>query len=64
MVGSLKYFKSDPNRNGRGAGLYYHRGHGYFSKYSRDRDKKRRSKTLVKNHKVRHTGELSKRTWI
>jgi hypothetical protein len=38
MVTPLKYFKQDPNRLGRGEGIYYHRGHGYYSKYSTHRD--------------------------
>ena len=33
MVGPLKHFSVDPNRHGRGAGWYYHRGKGWFSKY-------------------------------
>ena len=38
MVGRLKRLKRDPNKRGRGSGLYYHRGRGYYSKYSRKRD--------------------------
>lgn len=38
MVTPLRYFKEDPNRLGRGTGVYYHRGHGYYSKYSIQRD--------------------------
>ena len=44
MVGPLKFFSRDPNRKGRGRGLYYHRGHGYYSKYSKKRDAKIRAK--------------------
>ena len=44
MVSTIKYFKTDPNKLGRGAGIYYHRGHGYYSKYSRTRDEHRLSK--------------------
>jgi hypothetical protein len=43
MVTAIKYFSKDPNSFGRGAGVYYHRGHGIYSKYSRDRDKKKLS---------------------
>jgi hypothetical protein len=64
MVGPLKRLRRDPNNKGRGAGLYYHRGHGYYSKYSQKRDKRKHSRTIVKNIRMRHTGELSKRTWI
>ena len=35
MVGPLKYYRRDPNGKGRGPGYYYHRGHGYYSKFSR-----------------------------
>lgn len=34
MVGSLIWRKVDPNKMGRGKGYYYHRGNGYYSKYS------------------------------
>ena len=44
MPSSLKYFKRDPNGNGRGAGIYYHRGHGIYSKYSIERNKKIKAK--------------------
>jgi hypothetical protein len=64
MVGPIKRLKNDPNRRGRGAGLYYHRGNGYYSKYSGMSDKHKHSKTIVKRRDMRHTGELSKRTWI
>ena len=64
MPGPLIRRKTDPNKKGRGAGVYYHRGKGVYSKYSKDRDRKKHSKTLVKKGRYRHTGELSKRTWI
>lgn len=40
MPSPLRYFRSDPNKNGRGAGVYYHRGKGVYSQYSTERDKK------------------------
>ena len=43
MVTPIKYFKKDPNNLNRGVGAYYHRGHGYYSKYSLQRDKNRLS---------------------
>lgn len=54
MVGALQYLKKDPNGLDRGAGGYYHRGKGYYSKYSRSLDKKRTAKLVnIKNKKVR-----------
>ena len=47
MVGSLKMLKRDPNGKGRGAGRYYHRGKGIWSKYSVAADRKRVSKYVV-----------------
>lgn len=44
MPGPLKRFKRDPNGKGRGGGLYYHRGHGYWSKYSWGRDAKKKNR--------------------
>jgi len=44
MVGRLKWFSRDPNGRGRGAGYYYHRGHGYYSKYSVKRDRGKRAR--------------------
>ncbi len=58
MVGPLKKLKRDPNGKGRGSGLYYHRGNGVFSKYSRKRDRAKRSKTPITNRRYKHTGEL------
>ena len=43
MVTPIKQFKRDPNNLGRGAGVYYHRGKGYFSRYSRTLDADRKS---------------------
>jgi len=45
MVSKLKYYASDPNREERGAGYYYHRGFGVYSKYGRERDMERSAKT-------------------
>ena len=59
MVGPLKKLKRDPNGKGRGSGLYYHRGNGVFSKYSRARDRARKSKTPIKKPQYKHTGELN-----
>ena len=42
MPGPLEYFKHDPNGLGRGEGWYYHRGHGYYSKYSPVRDRRKK----------------------
>ena len=44
MVTRIKYYRKDPNDKGRGAGVYYHRGKGYYSKYSVERDKNKKSK--------------------
>ena len=43
MPTPIKFFKDDPNKKGRGPGIYYHRGHGYYSQYSIARDKARKS---------------------
>jgi len=62
MPSSLKYKKKDPNRKGRGPGYYYHRGHGYWSKYSKARDAKRKSRGNDPRHigtgKWRHTHDI------
>jgi len=44
MVSPLRYFKNDPNKMGRGPGVYYLRGNGYYSQYSIQRDRKKLSK--------------------
>jgi len=44
MVTPIKRFKKDPNGLGRGDGIYYHRGNGYYSQYSRTRDANKKSK--------------------
>lgn len=59
MVSVIKYFARDPNGKGRGAGVYYLRGHGYYSKYSRQRD----AEKLSKNWKIDKVG-LPKKTRI
>lgn len=49
MPAPLIRFEKDPNKLGRGAGLYYRRGatkkypKGYYSKYSSLRDKNKKS---------------------
>jgi hypothetical protein len=48
MPSNLKSYKRDPNGKGRGAGIYYLRGRDengdpIYSKYSRRRDKKKKS---------------------
>ena len=64
MVTPLKFFRSDPNKKGRGRGVYYHRGKGIYSKYSIERDSKIKAKGyrtnkigLPKNSSIRHTGD-------
>jgi hypothetical protein len=60
MVGPIKYRKTDPNGNGRGAGYYYHRGDGYYSKYGTSADNSKRNvKTKLKKARYgyRHTGD-------
>jgi len=44
MVGPLKWYDRDPEGKGRGPGYYYHRGKGRYSKYSRLRDMRYRSR--------------------
>jgi len=44
MPSPLRIFGKDPNDLGRGRGLYYLRGHGYFSKYNPFRDAKIKAK--------------------
>ena len=51
MVTKLEKYSKDPNGKNRGPGLYYHRGHGYFSIYSVDRDLKKLSSGW-KVHKI------------
>lgn len=43
MVTQQRYYNYDPNKQGRGAGMYYLRGHGYFSKFLESRDRKRKA---------------------
>jgi len=56
MVGRLMRKSSDPNRKGRGAGLYYHRGNGVWSKYSEKRD----AKLWHKRKKVKNVRQAEK----
>jgi hypothetical protein len=67
MVGGLKRYKRDPNGKGRGAGLYYHRGNGVYSKRDLRQDYARKAKTRNKVRSNRHTHDLnkkSKRGWL
>ncbi len=50
MVSPLRFFKTDPNKLGRGQGIYYLRGKGYYSKYDVKRDIKIKAKGY-KEHK-------------
>lgn len=34
MPGRLEYFGTDPQGKGRGAGWYWHRGYGEYSKFT------------------------------
>ena len=43
----------------RGAGWYYHRGNGYYSKYSAKLDKKRGASHKPKSPVYAHTGDYS-----
>ena len=44
MPAALRFFRKDPNKKGRGRGIYYHRGNGYYSKYSIKKDAQKKSK--------------------
>ena len=61
MPGPIRHYKRDPNARGRGSGKYYHRGRGYFSKYSAKRDKKvdSKGKDPIGEGRYRHTDDLS-----
>jgi len=52
MPSRLTKFNTDPQKKGRGAGLYYHRGKGIYSKYDPDRD----SLIVAKGYKVDKIG--------
>jgi len=60
MVGALKYYPSDPEGKGRGAGLYYHRGSGKYSKYdvSRDLRKVAKNPPYPRIEGYQHTGDV------
>lgn len=60
MVTALRYFKVDPNGLGRGTGIYYHRGHGYYSKYDIQRD----YNTQSTNWKVDRIGTPRKSSFL
>jgi len=58
MVGIAKKMKRDPNGLGRGTGMYYHRGNGYYSKTTKPLDRKISAKTKIKNVNLRgHMGD-------
>jgi len=49
MPSPLRFFRSDPNKKGRGKGIYYLRAGGYFSMYDIERDRRKKSKGWKKN---------------
>jgi len=64
MPSPLRFFKRDPNGNGRGRGVYYHRGKGIYSKYNIERDRKIKARGyrlhkigLPKMSSILHTGD-------
>ena len=69
MPSPTRWFNSDPNKKGRGRGVYYLRGDGYYSKYSIERDRVKKSKGYKKSKvgidrqgkkkgsTIRHTGD-------
>lgn len=59
MVGSLNYRATDPNKKGRGAGWYWHRGNGVFSKYTGVVDSKRKAKVKrISDPKARSEAQI------
>lgn len=44
MPGPLRYYRNDPNKKRRGAGFYYHRGRGVYSKKDDSKDRKYKAK--------------------
>jgi hypothetical protein len=59
MTGRLRRYKRDPQGLGRGAGTYYHRGKGVYSKYSPKRDKLIiATRTPQARHGYHHTGDV------
>ena len=60
MVSPIKFFKADPSRRGRGAGLYYKRtsiSKGWFSKFTEMGDGVKKSKEVKFTNAYRHTGD-------
>jgi len=64
MPAGMRFFKTDPNKQGRGRGVYYHRGKGVYSKYDIKRDKKIKAKGYKKHKtglplksRILHTGD-------
>lgn len=59
MVGSLNWKGSDPERKGRGAGWYWHRGKGVYSKYTGKVDSKHKAKVLkIRDSKTRGKAQV------
>lgn len=64
MPSPLRFFRVDPNKKGRGRGVYYLRGKGVYSKYNIERDRFIKAKNY-KIHKIglprastiKHTGD-------
>jgi len=60
-MGPLKKFSSDPNKLGRGPGMYYHRGNGKYSKYQEHKDAKRKSKVTKTSSRTQKKSFLRNR---
>ena len=62
MVSPLKYYGSDPNKKGRGAGYYYRRAgykRGWNSKYEGTRDGSRKvTKATKVSGRYEHAGDI------
>lgn len=56
MPSPLKHFGIDPNKKGRGSGLYYLRGQGVYSKYDYHRDEK----IVAKGYDIHKIGQPTK----
>jgi len=64
MPSPLRFFRTDPNKKGRGTGIYYLRAKGYYSMYDIERDRRKKSKGWRKNivgspkkSSILHTGD-------
>ena len=59
MVGSIDYKNADPQRKGRGAGWYWHRGNGQWSKYTGNLDAQfKHPRHHIKSAKGRQMAQL------